>query len=244
MPRRKKVLRPLIPPPPIPPRRERRTGSGNETLIDITNEERAETQSQGKGTTAVQNPLGVDCEDNTLAFQSVHVNNNALVMSYMQEEIPRNMSATTLLSDYGLNFGVPLAVDQDRASSSTHHLCVPGLRATSSSPNLDSYSASRSPPQQVLVEQPPASTLPDLLCPANTLPRQTMNLVPSSSPQDRLLAKQTLGQYQVHSQIQHAPLQPAAAAENPFQAAAGSKDPFADLVSIQRQGVTSPTWKK
>ncbi|XP_033643071.1 DENN domain-containing protein 1B-like isoform X2 [Asterias rubens] len=242
MPRRKKVERPLIPPPPIPPRRERRMGpTSNETLIDISNGDR--TQIHGDGSTVVQNPLGVDCEDNTLAFQSVHVNNNA-GMSYMQEEIPRNTSATTLLSDYGLNFGVPLSVDQERAPSSTHNLCVPGLRATSSSPNLESYTSSRNPSQQVLVEQPPASTLPDLLCPANTLPRQTMNLVPVSSGQERLLAKQTLGQYQVHSHIQQVPLQPAAAAENPFQAAAGSKDPFADLVSIQRQGVTSPTWKK
>ena len=103
----------------------------------------------------------------------------------MHEELPRNSSATSLLSDYGLNFGMQsVAPSTVQVTSSPHRLNVPGLRATSSSPNLGIYNTNSSPPQQVLVEQPPASTLPDLLCPANTLPRHTSKLGASEYPAD------------------------------------------------------------
>ncbi|XP_022084241.1 DENN domain-containing protein 1B-like isoform X2 [Acanthaster planci] len=246
------IQRPLIPPPPVPPRRERRTAQTvEERLVDISNEEEEQglDLSQAHGT-AVQHALGVDCEDHTLTFQSVHVNNNALA-GYQPEGVPRNSSAQTLLADYGLNFGASVApgsTADPTLSSPTHCLSVPGLRATSSSPNLQSLHRSGSPPQilvqQVLVQQPPASTLPDLLSPTNTMPRQSESLVSVSAAQPVTSATKTppLNPFQ----IQHTPLQPMAASGNPFQqpSASDPKDPFADLVSFQRQEVANPSWKK
>ncbi|XP_038045770.1 DENN domain-containing protein 1B-like isoform X2 [Patiria miniata] len=239
------IQRPLIPPPPIPPRRERRHGS-QERLVDISNGEEAAREvalSQVQGT-AVQNALGVDCEDHTLVFQSVHLNNNALA-GYVPEGVPSNSSAQTLLADYGLNFGASAAAPTDATSSPTHHLSMPGLRATNSSPNLQSFNRSTSGPpqilvQQVLVQQPPASTLPDLLNPTNTVTRQSGSSVSTAT------ASAVKSPPAHPFQLQQTPLQPTAASQNPFQqpSATDPKDPFADLVSFQREGVANPSWKK